>query len=207
MTLLCDKTWRHMTACSILRNVWGFGGTYCFHLQGIKVRSLKTEAVCSFEVSLTLYRKAVWPVCTCHAVMKPYTWLLTELVTAGEEVRNVGLHVAHLRRHVDMAHLQVPVTGNSHQVTLHLARSRHVTCKQYPATQGIVMWRASGGLAVLILNLCVRCASVADHFHVLAAVPPYPLGPRFTWTFRWTHIAYLRQECHNSKFGIFELLV
>jgi len=77
--------------------------------------------------------------------MKPYTRLLTELVTAGEEVRSVGLHVAHLRQHVDMTHLQVPVTGNCHQVTLNLARCRHVTCKQYPAKQIIITCRASAG--------------------------------------------------------------
>jgi len=27
------------------------------------------------------------------------------------------------------------------------------------------------------------------------------------WCSYWVYIAHLRQECHNSKFGIFELLV
>ena len=147
------------TACSILPTAWRFGGNYCFHLQGIKLRSLKAEAVFSFEVSLTLYWKAVRPV-SVTAVLRPHNWLLTELVTAGEEVRSVDLHVAHLRQHVDMTHLHVTVTGNGHHVTLHLPRSSDVTCKQYLVTECSHM-EGSAGIAPLILNLCARCVLVA----------------------------------------------
>jgi hypothetical protein len=54
------------------------------------------------------------------------TRVLTELVTACEQVRGVQLHVAYLGQQVHMAHLHVVITVDGHQITTHTPRAYHV---------------------------------------------------------------------------------
>jgi hypothetical protein len=57
-----------------------------------------------------------------------------------------------------VTHLHVLVTGDGHHVTLHLPRSCHVTCKQYPCytdLKGMPVQRGSRGIVLLFLVLGV----------------------------------------------------
>jgi hypothetical protein len=65
----------------------------------------------------------------------------------------------------------------------------------------------------LFVTLTVKIRTDTRRLNAIFYVPVRPAQAEFCASelsicmANWTHSTHLRQECHNSKFGIFELLV